>query len=209
VNDHDEAKNLAQDDEYAQELDALLDLLKIVDSEITPEHVAKRFHDLLDEMGESSVTPQPGAELGGFTAIEPLLEEPLGEACAPTTPARLTTAAAAEARRCIEDAHRRAEEMQDTALAKAARIEAEARETARRILVAARLVAASADTAGTGGPVPCGHSGPGTVASDWLPALLPLACMASSAARSLQRAASPEETPTQAAELNIVLVPAA
>ena len=35
---------------YARELAALLNLLETVDRDITPEHVAQRFRELLDEM---------------------------------------------------------------------------------------------------------------------------------------------------------------
>jgi hypothetical protein len=155
VNDHDKSPDQARQDEYARELDDLLNLLETVDRQITPEHITRRFRELLDDSGDDEPpAPAHGGDRGrpgrAPVSMEPFLPKTfLGGACAPhaspppTAAAEAAVAAfnlnlirdAAWARTAerLEDARRRAEEIQDTALEKAARIEGAAREKAARI----------------------------------------------------------------------------
>jgi len=52
MNDHDKSQDTAQQNEYGRELAALLSLLETVDRQITPEHVAQRFRELIDDIGD-------------------------------------------------------------------------------------------------------------------------------------------------------------
>jgi hypothetical protein len=160
VNDHhDKSPDQPQHDDYARELAELLNLLDTVDSQITPEHIARRFRELLAETEDAQ--PSAAAPLTGdlgrrAVSIESLLDQPpfLEAACPPPTTAHAAAASAfdphpaeevararAIAHRYVRSARRRAEEMQDNALEKAARIEAEAREKAGRIEAEARSLA--------------------------------------------------------------------
>ncbi len=187
MNDHDKSQDTAQQNEYGRELAALLSLLETVDRQITPEHVAQRFRELIDDIGDDGpcaevalidrlvamrdskhpvdpdlmCTPaewdafRQWARRGEFderfgVAIESSLEgSSLEGACAPSAPAPSTgsptfllNAAAREADKAKADARRCAEEMQDLAPERAARIEAKARERAARIEAKARERAA-------------------------------------------------------------------
>ena len=52
MNDHDKFQDAAQQSEYARDVARLLNLLEAVDRQITPEHVAQRFHELLEDIGD-------------------------------------------------------------------------------------------------------------------------------------------------------------
>src|SRR5262249_17343695 len=146
VNDHDKSQDSAQQSEYAQELAELLNLLETVDRQLTPDHIAARFRELLDGIGggKSPAPPLPGEGPGcSRRTMVPLpggsvLGGPWSAVGAPSSSCvaslsivlRDATQARADARRHVEGARRCAEEIQDAALGKAARIEAEAREKA-------------------------------------------------------------------------------
>ena len=68
MNDHDKSQDAAQQSEYARELAQLLNLLEAVDRQITPEHVAQRFHELLDEIGDDG-PPVPRALVDRMVAM--------------------------------------------------------------------------------------------------------------------------------------------
>ena len=68
VNDHDKSQDAAQPSEYARELARLPSLLEAVDRQITPEHVAQRFHELLDEIGDDG-PPVPWALIDRVVAM--------------------------------------------------------------------------------------------------------------------------------------------
>jgi hypothetical protein len=68
VNDHDKSQDAAQQSEYARELAQLLNLLEAVDRQITPEHVAQRFHELLDDIGDDG-PPVPPALVDRMVAM--------------------------------------------------------------------------------------------------------------------------------------------
>jgi tetratricopeptide (TPR) repeat protein len=72
VNDHDKSQSEAQQNQYAQELAELLNLLGTVDRQLIPEHVAQRFHELLDDIGDDESPVPPASVLGGpYAAIGP------------------------------------------------------------------------------------------------------------------------------------------
>jgi len=57
VNDDSKSQNdMTKPDAQAQELTELLNLLEAVDRRITPEHVTKRFRELLDDIGDGGLT---------------------------------------------------------------------------------------------------------------------------------------------------------
>lgn len=145
MTDHGETQDQAQP-EYAQELAELLNLLENVDRQITPEHVARRSRELLGDPGKE-LPPVPTASGGDLEHFGVAFESTLhGLADSLMSPQlREVTTARAAARLQVEQASRRAEEMQDRALAKAARIEAAAREQAARILDEARQAEAEAE----------------------------------------------------------------
>ena len=68
MNDRDKSQDAAQQSEYARELAQLLNLLEAVDRQITPEHVAQRFHELLDDIGDDG-PPVPPALVDGMAAM--------------------------------------------------------------------------------------------------------------------------------------------
>ena len=62
MNDHGKPRNdKTQQDEQAHDLIEQLNLLEAVDHRITPEHVAKRFRELLDDIGDDG-PPSPAAD---------------------------------------------------------------------------------------------------------------------------------------------------
>ena len=62
MNDYGKPQNdKTQQDEQAHDLIEQLNLLEAVDRRITPEHVAKRFHELLDDIGDDG-PPSPAAD---------------------------------------------------------------------------------------------------------------------------------------------------
>ena len=87
MNDHDKSHDTAQENEYGRELAALLSLLETVDRQITPEHVAKRFRELIDDIGndgprgEVALIEEQDRELESrpTTAVAPKLLRRLGK----------------------------------------------------------------------------------------------------------------------------------
>jgi acyl carrier protein len=68
VNDHDKSQAAVQQSEYAREMAQLLNLLEGVDRQITPEHIAQRFHELLDDIGDDG-HPAPPALIDRMDAM--------------------------------------------------------------------------------------------------------------------------------------------
>ena len=62
-----------QQSEYARELAQLLNILETVDRRITPEHVAQRFQELLEEDASRSVKEIRVTALGKVSRIEEIL----------------------------------------------------------------------------------------------------------------------------------------
>jgi hypothetical protein len=161
VNDHDKSPDQAQDDEYGRDGADLLNLLDTVDRHLTPEHIAQRYRELLNGPGDAErSTPcsadwkvairdfkHPDNPFLAYTAAEWqafIAAVKTGDVARSGVPVFATAVLPeaiktwADAHRRVEDAQRYSEEMQDTALEKAARIEAEARDKAERIEAEAR-----------------------------------------------------------------------
>jgi vacuolar-type H+-ATPase subunit H len=91
VNDYGKSQNdKAQQDEQAHELIEQLNLLEAADRRITPEHIARRFGELLDDLGDDC---PPGGGPGGHLPVifdQPgldsqlagLLQKSIAESCA-------------------------------------------------------------------------------------------------------------------------------
>ena len=94
MNEHDKSHDTAQENEYGRELAALLSLLETVDRQITPEHVAKRFRELIDDIGndgprgEVALIEEQGRQLESppITAVVPKLLQAVGETPGATEP---------------------------------------------------------------------------------------------------------------------------
>jgi tetratricopeptide (TPR) repeat protein len=79
VNDHNKSQGEAQQNEYAQALAELLNLLEAVDRQLTPEHVVQRFHELLDDIGDDQSPVPPAPVLGGPYAAVGLAQAKLAD----------------------------------------------------------------------------------------------------------------------------------
>ena len=91
MNDYGKPQNdKAQQDEQAHELIEQLNLLEAIDRRITPEHIARRFCELLDDIGDDGPPgPPPGGHLpvtldrwGLDSQLAGLLQKSIAESCA-------------------------------------------------------------------------------------------------------------------------------
>ena len=157
MNDDGKPENdMTQHDAQAYELIEQLNLLEAVDQRITPEHVAKRFRELLDDIGDDGL---PGAAADGHPREVPdqmgcggqitrLWEEDAAELVGLNSSLEAAIADAQSKAKAAADELRRAQEATTAARQQAERIVAEARAQGDKALEqAAKMVRDARDQA--------------------------------------------------------------